>query len=135
MKKLSVLVLLMAVAGCGMLPSIPFVAIQMRLKSKPTWICVPSRLCRFPWLKQSESGQVSAVPEVQQRNASFYPDRPPLPDAKYVTDNRNEVRMQRLGDRNWLVIPEAPTTAWPKMKQFLRTMALCLLMIGLNWVG
>ena len=42
----------------------------------------------------------------------------PLPDAKYVTDNRNEVRMQRLGDRNWLVIPEAPTTAWPKMKQF-----------------
>ena len=26
--------------------------------------------------------------------------------------------MQRLGDRNWLVIPEAPTTAWPKMKQF-----------------
>ena len=26
--------------------------------------------------------------------------------------------MQRLGNRSWLVIPESPTTAWPKMKQF-----------------
>jgi outer membrane protein assembly factor BamC len=41
-----------------------------------------------------------------------------LPDAKYASDNRDEVRVQRLGNRSWLVIPESPTTAWPKMKQF-----------------
>jgi len=41
-----------------------------------------------------------------------------LPDALYANDNRNEVRLQRLGDRAWLAVPEAPTTAWPKLKQF-----------------
>ncbi len=53
-----------------------------------------------------------------QRNASFYPNRPPLPDALYASDNRDEVRLQALGGRNWLVVPEPATTAWPKMKQF-----------------
>ncbi len=52
-------------------------------------------------------------------NPSFYPERPPLPDAIYANDNRDEVRLQRLGDRRWLVVPEGPTTAWPKIKQFL----------------
>jgi len=52
-------------------------------------------------------------------NPSFYPDRPPLPDAIYANDNRSEVRIQRLGERSWLVVPEAPTTAWPKLKQFM----------------
>lgn len=52
-------------------------------------------------------------------NPTFYPNRPPLPDAIYANDNRDEVRIQRLGDRRWLVIPEPPTTAWPKLKQFL----------------
>ena len=59
---------------------------------------------------------VPIIPE--QRNASFYPNRPPLPDALYANDNRDEVRLQALGGRNWLVVPEPATTAWPKMKQF-----------------
>ena len=59
---------------------------------------------------------VPVIPE--QRNASFYPKRPPLPDALYASDNRDEVRLQTLGGRNWLVVPEPATTAWPKMKQF-----------------
>ncbi|MFQ3346570.1 MAG: outer membrane protein assembly factor BamC [Candidatus Azotimanducaceae bacterium] len=54
----------------------------------------------------------------EQRNPSFYPQRPPLPDALYASDNRDEVRLQALGGRNWLVVPEPATTAWPKMKQF-----------------
>ena len=52
-------------------------------------------------------------------NPIFYPKKPPLPDAIYANNNRDEVRIQRLGDRRWLAIPEAPTTAWPKLKQFL----------------
>lgn len=53
-----------------------------------------------------------------QQNARFYPGRTPLPDAIYAMDNRDEVRMQRLGDRIWLVVPEPPATVWPKIKQF-----------------
>ena len=55
----------------------------------------------------------------QPQNPRYYPKRPPLPDAIYANDNRDEVRIQALGDRRWLVVPEAPTTVWPKLKQFL----------------
>lgn len=60
------------------------------------------------------------IPDAPQpHNPRYYPKRPPLPDAIYANDNRDEVRIQALGDRNWLVVPEAPTTVWPKLKQFL----------------
>ena len=54
-----------------------------------------------------------------QLNPEFYPGQPPRPDAIYANDNRDEVRIQKLGDRRWLVVPEPPTTVWPKVKQFL----------------
>lgn len=60
------------------------------------------------------------VPEITDRlRPEYYPKQPPRPDAIYATDNRDEVRIQRLGDRRWLVVPEPPTTVWPKVKQFL----------------
>jgi outer membrane protein assembly factor BamC len=65
-------------------------------------------------------------PTGESMNPLFYPDRPPLPDAIYANDNRDEVRIQRLGQRRWLVIPEPPTTAWPKLKQFLAENAVPL---------
>jgi outer membrane protein assembly factor BamC len=49
----------------------------------------------------------------------YFPDQPPRPDAIHGNDSRDEVRLQRLGDRTWLAIPEDPTTVWPKVKQFL----------------
>lgn len=55
----------------------------------------------------------------RQLNPEFYPFKPPRPDAIFANDNRDEVRIQRLGDRAWLVVPEGPTTVWPKIKQFL----------------
>ena len=55
----------------------------------------------------------------RQLNPEFYPVKPPPPDAIFASDNRDEVRIQRLGERAWLVIPEAPDTVWPKVKQFL----------------
>ena len=60
----------------------------------------------------------------QPINPRYYPRRPPLPDAIYANDNRDEIRIQTLGDRRWLVIPEAPTTVWPKLKQFLAENAI-----------
>lgn len=60
------------------------------------------------------------VPDITSRlRPEYYPDRPPRPDAIYADDNRDEVRIQRLGERRWLVVPEPPTTVWPKVKQFL----------------
>lgn len=59
------------------------------------------------------------IPETpEQTNANYYPDRPPLPDAIYGDEKAEEVRMQRIGERRWLVVPEDPTTVWPKLKQF-----------------
>lgn len=68
-------------------------------------------------LADTDPFPIPATP--QAVNPRYYPKRPPLPDAIYANDNRNEVRIQRIGDRRWLVIPESPTTAWPKIKQFL----------------
>ena len=61
------------------------------------------------------------VPEDMRslENTDPFPIPPTLPDAIYANDNRSEVRIQRLGQRSWLVVPEAPTTAWPKLKQFM----------------
>jgi outer membrane protein assembly factor BamC len=60
------------------------------------------------------------IPKITDRmRPEYYPNRPPQPDAIYANDNRDEVRIQRLGERRWLVVPESPTTVWPKVKQFL----------------
>jgi outer membrane protein assembly factor BamC len=60
------------------------------------------------------------IPPITDRlRPEFYPRSPPRPDAIYANDNRDEVRIQRLGSRLWLVIPEPPTTVWPKVRQFL----------------
>lgn len=115
--------------GCGMLPSVPFIGDDDKPK-KTTYIDLrPQAPLEVPAdLRQVKPSQVSAIPAIgEQRNASYYPDRPPLPDAKYASDNRDEVRVQRLGSRSWLVIPESPTTAWPKMKQFFADNGIVLI--------
>ena len=71
----------------------------------------------LPDLGETDPFPIPPTPESQ--NPRYYPERPPLPDAIYANDNRDEVRVQRLQGRQWLVIPEAPTTVWPKLKQFL----------------
>ncbi len=69
------------------------------------------------------------IPQITDRlRPEYYPKRPPRPDAIYASDNRDEVRIQRLGERRWLVIPEPPTTVWPKVKQFLADNG-----VGLAW--
>ena len=115
--------------GCGMLLSMPFIGGDDKPK-KTTYIDLrPQAPLEVPAdLRQVKPSQVLAIPAIgEQRNASYYPDRPPLPDAKYASDNRDEVRVQRLGSRSWLVVPESPTTAWPKMKQFFADNGIVLI--------
>ncbi|MEQ8485886.1 MAG: outer membrane protein assembly factor BamC [Pseudomonadales bacterium] len=60
------------------------------------------------------------VPSITSRlRPEYYPSSPPRPNAIYGSDTRDEVRIQRLGQRLWLVVPEPPTTVWPKVRQFL----------------
>ena len=42
----------------------------------------------------------------RQLNPEYYPYKPPRPDAIFASDNRDEARIQRLGERAWLVVPE-----------------------------
>jgi len=58
-------------------------------------------------------------PTPVQQNPEYFPQRPPQPNAIYANDTREEVRIQRLGERRWLALPESPITVWPKVKQFL----------------
>ncbi len=119
MKRIVVALTTLLIGACGALPSMPFMGKEK--EPEPTYV----DLRPLPPLQVPDDLQAIDVDQVvpdldtsMMQNASYYPDRPPLPDALYAADNRDEVRMQRLGDRNWLVIPEPPTTAWPKMKQF-----------------
>jgi outer membrane protein assembly factor BamC len=60
------------------------------------------------------------IPEIPRPlRPEYYASKPPRPDAIHGSDNRDDVRIQRLGERRWLAIPEDPTTVWPKVKQFL----------------
>lgn len=60
------------------------------------------------------------VPEiVQQPRPQMFPGRAPRPTAIFANDTREDVRIQRLGDRSWLVVPEPPSVVWPQVKQFL----------------
>ena len=82
-------------------------AIQLRALSVPE---------DMPAIQNQDFIPIPAVPS--QVNPRFYPDSPPLPNAIYSNEKRDDVRMQKLGSRNWLVVPEPVTTAWPKLKQF-----------------
>ena len=76
-------------------------------------LSVPEDIAR---LQNSDFIPIPEIPE--QVNPRFYPDSPPLPDAIYSNEKRDDVRMQKLGSRNWLIVPEPVTTSWPKLKQF-----------------
>ncbi len=42
----------------------------------------------------------------------------PRPDTLYARDESKGVRIQKLGDQRWLLVPQPPAVVWPKVKQF-----------------
>lgn len=118
MKKIWLVLAVLALAGCGWMndgeglildPSDDYMSAE-----QDEDLVVPGDLRN---LANTDPFPIPVAP--QPLNPRYYPRRPPLPDAIYANDNRDEVRIQALGDRRWLVVPEAPTTVWPKLKQFL----------------
>jgi len=42
----------------------------------------------------------------------------PRPETIYAREETQGVKIQKLGDQRWLLIPQAPAVVWPKVKQF-----------------
>ncbi|MCZ6855820.1 MAG: outer membrane protein assembly factor BamC, partial [Gammaproteobacteria bacterium] len=71
-------------------------------------------------LNQSQVQDPFPIPVVaDQINARYFPGQAPRPDTIYATDNRDAIRIQSLSSREWLALPESPSSVWPKVKQFL----------------
>ena len=50
--------------------------------------------------------------------AKNYPKAPPRPEV-FVGGDIDAVKIQKLGPRSWIVLPDAPEQAWPLVKDFL----------------
>ena len=60
------------------------------------------------------------IPEIASKPlARHFPKRAPRPDAIFADSSGDAVKIQRLGDRQWLVVADPPATVWPVVKQFL----------------
>ncbi len=51
--------------------------------------------------------------------ARHYPGEAPRPDAIFGGAAQEAIKIQKLGDRRWLVIADEPSTVWPVVEQFL----------------
>ena len=60
-----------------------------------------------------------AIPPVANPNGQTFPVRAPRPAPILAGSTTQGVKIQKLGDRRWLVLGEAPSVVWPKLKQFL----------------
>ena len=59
------------------------------------------------------------IPDVRAGDAAKnYPKAPPRPEV-FVGGNVDAVKIQKLGTRSWVVLPDAPEQVWPLVKQFL----------------
>lgn len=60
------------------------------------------------------------IPPIEAKPlARHFPGRAPRPDAIFADDSDDAVKIQRLGERQWLVVGDPPATVWPVVKQFL----------------
>ena len=60
-----------------------------------------------------------AIPKItsSQRHVNFEGGAP-RPEAIYAREEAEGVKIQKLGDQRWLLIPQPPAVVWPKVKQF-----------------
>lgn len=60
------------------------------------------------------------IPAIEAKPlARHYPDEAPAPDAIFGGAAQEAVKIQKLGDRRWLIIADEPSTVWPVVEQFL----------------
>ena len=70
-------------------------------------------------LSSTAIGQQMAVPALPPDAAvHIFADGVPRPEAIYAREEADTVRIQKLGDRRWVLVPQSPAVVWPKVKQF-----------------
>ena len=60
-----------------------------------------------------------AIPEIVNSGGTTYPKKAPRPVPIIAGAESKGAKIQKLGDRRWLVLSEPPSVVWPKLKQFL----------------
>ncbi len=65
-----------------------------------------------------------AIPSIANPKGSTFADKAPRPVPILASGETQGVKIQKLGDRRWLVLGETPSVVWPKLKQFLAENAI-----------
>ncbi len=65
-----------------------------------------------------------AIPSIANPKGATFPDQAPRPVPILAKNQAETVKIQKLGERRWLVLTEAPSVVWPKLKQFLAENAI-----------
>jgi len=60
-----------------------------------------------------------SIPEISNTSGTTYPERAPRPTPIIANAAAEGVKIQKLGERRWLVLGDPPSVVWPKLKQFL----------------
>jgi len=60
-----------------------------------------------------------SIPQIANTSGTTYPEKAPRPSPIIVGAENKGAKIQKLGDRRWLVLAEPPSVVWPKLKQFL----------------
>lgn len=60
-----------------------------------------------------------AIPQIANTSGTTYPKKAPRPAPIIARAEANGAKIQKLGDRRWLVLSDPPSVVWPKLKQFL----------------
>ncbi|MYB39581.1 MAG: outer membrane protein assembly factor BamC [Gammaproteobacteria bacterium] len=60
------------------------------------------------------------IPDIDDHPlARVYPGQAPRPEIFVGREDRDAVKIQRLGERRWVVVADPPELVWPVVKQFL----------------
>ncbi|MDE0227192.1 MAG: outer membrane protein assembly factor BamC [Gammaproteobacteria bacterium] len=60
------------------------------------------------------------IPAIEAKPlARHYPGDAPPPDAIFGGEAQDAIKIQRLGDRRWMIIADEPSKVWPVLEQFL----------------
>lgn len=68
-------------------------------------------------VRVSDTWQLPPIEEYP--SAKVYDHKAPRPSALYGETDPDVIRIQKLGDRQWMVLQQTPDVVWPMVKQFL----------------
>ena len=110
--------LVVMLASCAWLPEMP----KLKDKSDDYLEAKPGR-SELLIPEELDTGVVKngyPIPEIESRPlAKTYPTRAPMPSAIFGGEIADVVKIQKLGERRWIVAGDMPDQVWPVVTQFL----------------